>query len=151
MHTWLLLLMIGIQTSLLCLLWWTSRQAGTVRAAALLHLQELRREQGELVAELLTLQRSLVGLHQALVPSIQEVLQYLDQRKRQEAETAAQIGSFLPEDESAAAFEATLRQSENRFIAANGPIQYSSRPSRRSEGTSRREPLIRRRSPSSAG
>lgn len=64
--------------------------------------------------------------------------------KQKEEADKWEVGAFLPDDKLAANLENQIRQSEDRFIAAQGPIRYSSRPSPTSGNPSRREPSIQR-------
>ena len=145
MATWLLLLILGANLTCLCLLWWTFKENHRQRghdATQLANLIQLHR--ADFDSRLLALEKSLLTPFTAAIKRI-------DQQRQQEKEVSQNIGSFLPDDQTEAAYERELKQSEKHFIAANGPMQYSSQPSRGSASRSGREPLIRRRSPSSSG
>jgi hypothetical protein len=71
-----------------------------------------------------------------------------EREAKQKAEAELFVGAFLPDDAHAARLEEQIKASEDRALAAQGPIRYSSRPSPTSGNPSRREASTQRPRPS---
>jgi hypothetical protein len=110
--------LIGLSTCSLILtawlIWWMWR-----------HATETRRR-------LQLIDAGMESLPQAVIRGVQSVLE--DSRRReQEEQDKLPIGTFLPDDAGVQEMERQFRSADDRFIPAQHPIRYSSRPSSPSE------------------
>lgn len=130
---------------LILLGWWLSRAISKMHASwtsRWTSLQMALERDREAWARSQVERNALLGALQRDLAEARRSLTLLTDK--QQADATLFVGSFLPDDQSAAEYERTLQQTEDRAIAAAGPVRFSSRPSPTSARPSRRDSLIQR-------